>query len=281
MKTLRLETENLSWRVQTWGEPSRRAVVFLHGFTWQGAAWAPIAQALATKYYCVAPDLPGHGATSWPVPMADWPFVRVVEAIQELIRSLELAEVSLVGYSMGGRLALNAALSPTSKLKSLVLIGASAGLATSEARRLREQADSELAASLLHTGTESFLARWTAMPMFKGMQSLSEESQAAWHAMRRTQDPHGLAAALLTMGTGAQPYLMERLGDCACPTLLVVGEEDAKFRGIAAEMLAHLPEARLEIAAGCGHSVPFERPEHLYFLLDEFLIGAPQATSLR
>lgn len=279
MNTLRLEAGGLMWRIRTWGHPMRPAVVFLHGFTWQGASWAPIAEALSDRYYCVAPDLPGHGATSWPEPTAEWSFDRVVDALDEALLQLHLVTPHVVGYSMGGRLALRLALLRALPVERLVLIGASAGLESLQDRLQRIKSDAELAERLVKEGMTAFLDRWMALPLFDTMRALEPELLARLNAGRAAQHPGGLAASLATMGTGSQPFFMEALSGLAMPTLLVVGEGDQKFRAIAEEMHARLPQGRLEVLPGCGHSVPFERPGELSALLTAFFTEAPLAAS--
>jgi len=280
MNTVRLEAGDLIWRVRTWGHPMRPAIVFLHGFTWEGAAWAPIAEALSDRFYCVAPDLPGHGATSWPEPAAEWSFDRVVDALDAALLKLDLVAPRVVGYSMGGRLALSLALLRSIPVDRLVLIGVSAGLEHHHDRLQRVRSDAELAERLVSEGMEAFVERWMALPLFETMRALEPALLAKLNAGRVVQPPGGLAASLKTMGTGSQPYLMEALSTLPMPTLLVVGEHDQKFRAIAEQMHARLPQGRLEVLPGCGHSVPFERPEDLSALLTAFFTEAPLATSL-
>lgn len=275
MATVHLEAGGLQWRVRTWGRPELPAVVFLHGFTWDGASWEPIARAMCDSYYCVAPDLPGHGATSWPEPAATWSFDRVVESLAAALRRLDLANPRLVGYSMGGRLALRLALMAALPLERLVLVGASPGLASDAERRQRAEADAELADDLVEKGMPAFLDRWMALPLFSSLRALDPALLTRLNSDRASQDPRGLAASLRTMGTGSQPYVMEALCDLDVPTLLVVGDQDAKFRAIATEMLARLPQGRLEALPGCGHSVPFERPAELAARMTAFFTEAP------
>lgn len=279
MTSVSLLAGSLSWRFQTWGRPENPAIVFLHGFTWDGASWEAVARPLSEHYYCVAPDLPGHGATDSPEPIAEWSFDRVVDALAEALHGLGISKAHLVGYSMGGRIALRLAVLQALGLESLVLVGASAGLATVQDRMSRMRADAELAERLVDEGMEAFLERWMAQPLFDTMRALEPTLLATLNAGRSQQDPRGLAASLRTMGTGSQPYLMEALADLSVPTLLVVGELDAKFRRLAEAMRLSLPQGRLEIVRDCGHSVPFERPRELSALVTPFFTEARLAPS--
>lgn len=279
MTTFRLVAGRLVWQVQTWGNPENPPIVLLHGFTWNGASWAEVAERLSDRFYCVAPDLPGHGDTWSPEPVSEWSFTRVVDSLEEALHEVGLTRAHMVGYSMGGRIALQLALRPVFELDGLVLIGTSTGLATVEERKARVQADAELADRLATEGMEAFLERWMALPLFESLRRLDPERLAHLNAGRADQDPIELAAALVTMGTGGQPYLLEALEGLDTPSLLVVGEHDAKFRALNDEMLARLPQGRLEVLPGCGHSVPFERPEELSALISAFIAETPPASS--
>ena len=69
--------------------------------------------------------------------------------------------------------------------------------------------------------------------------------------------------ALRALGTGALPPLWDRLGALAMPVTLVVGERDAKFRAIAAEMTSRIARCELVVVACAGHAVHLEQPERV------------------
>jgi 2-succinyl-6-hydroxy-2,4-cyclohexadiene-1-carboxylate synthase len=226
-------------------------LVLLHGFTQTGRSWQPIAHALAGRYRSLAPDLPGHGdfAERRPASFA---------ACDAYLRALRPGPFTLAGYSMGGRIALHAALSLGAIVERLVLIGASPGIADAAEREARRVADEALAERIEAVGIEAFAKEWGAQPLFAGQ---DEKVAAAAHADRLRNTPAGLAAALRGLGTGVMPPLWDRLGELAIPVTLVVGERDEKFRAIAERMAAVIPDCRLEVVAGAGHAVQLERPE--------------------
>ena len=137
------------------------------------------------------------------------------------------------GYSMGGRLALALALRTPERVRRLVLVSASPGLADADERAARRRADEALADRIEAIGVEAFAREWAAQPLFAGQPA---RVAAAAHAdrLRRTAAEH--AAQLRGLGTGVMPPLWERLGELAMPVTLVVGERDAKFRAIAGRM---------------------------------------------
>jgi 2-succinyl-6-hydroxy-2,4-cyclohexadiene-1-carboxylate synthase len=227
------------------------ALVLLHGFTQTRQSWRRTAQALHGRYRALVPDLPGHGQAAQRTPSFD--------ATAAYVRALAPSRTfTLAGYSMGGRIALHTALNLGPQVVTrLILIGASPGLNDPAERAARRKADDALADRIETLDIEAFAREWGAQPLFADQ---PERVRAAAHADRLRNTPHGLAAALRGLGTGVMEPLWDRLPELAIPVTLVVGARDAKFRGIAAAMLARLPNARLVVVEDAGHAVQLEKP---------------------
>ncbi len=230
------------------------ALVLLHGFTQTRQSWRRTVRALAGRYRALAPDLPGHGQSALRTASFD--------AATAYIRALAPPQFTLAGYSMGGRVALNAAL--TLKPERLILIGASPGLRDAQERLERKRADDALADRIERIGIEAFAAEWAAQPLFAGQ---PERVRAAANADRLRNTPHGLANALRGLGTGVMEPLWDRLPELTLPVTLIAGERDEKFRAIAQRMLERLPQAELRIVPGTGHAPQLEAPELVAELL--------------
>jgi 2-succinyl-6-hydroxy-2,4-cyclohexadiene-1-carboxylate synthase len=228
-----------------------RTLVLLHGFTNTGSSWEAVAAALPERYRPLAPDIRGHGAAGDLRPVSLAGFIGDVAALGGE------DELQLAGYSMGGRLALHAAFALPGRVRSLVLIGASPGLADPAERAARRAADEALAAEVETITIDQFAERWARTPVLAGQ---PPAVLAAVTAQRLQNTPAGLAAALRGLGTGALPSLWERLGELVIPVELVVGERDAKFRATAERMAAALPDARVHVVPGAGHAVHLEDP---------------------
>ena len=233
-------------------------LVLLHGFTQTGRSWQPIAHALAGRYRAAAPDLPGHGAFAERRP-ASFP------ACDAYLRAVSEEPYVLCGYSMGGRVALHAAFSLGARVRRLVLIGASPGLADRAERAARAASDAALADRIEAIGMDAFAAEWESQPLFAGMPRGVAELAGE---DRRRNTAAGLAAALRGLGTGVMPSLWERLPDLDVPVDLVVGERDEKFRGIAEKMAYALPRARVTVVPDAGHAVQLEAPDAVVELLN-------------
>jgi 2-succinyl-6-hydroxy-2,4-cyclohexadiene-1-carboxylate synthase len=232
-------------------------LVLLHGFTQTGRSWQPVGHALGARYRALAPDLPGHGAFAHRRPAT-------FAACDAYLRVLAERPLTLVGYSMGGRVALHAALGLGSRLSRLVLVGVSPGIADPAERTARRADDEALARRIETLGISAFAREWGAQPLFDGMPRGVADVVTA-DRLRNTAP--GLAAALRGLGSGVMPSLWDRLGQLTVQVDLVVGERDAKFRSIAERMASRLPDARLHVLAGAGHAAHLEAPDALVELL--------------
>ena len=167
----------------------------------------------------------------------------------------------LVGYSMGGRVALTVGCTEPQRLRSLCLIGASAGIADPQQRRWRAQADASRAQRIT-ADFPAFVDEWMADPLFAGQAALRGETHLrSARAQRLASSPAGLARSLLAGGTGSMTPLYERLGACAAPTLVLAGAQDTKFCELAEQLAAALPRGDAVHIDGAGHAAHLERPD--------------------
>ena len=234
-------------------------LVLVHGFTQTLRSWDGVAEPLlTTRRQVVRVDLPGHGGSS----DACLGFEDAASAVGEAGGA-----GAYVGYSLGGRLCLRLALDRPDLVNALVLVGASPGLADAAERAARRHADEALAADVEASGTDAFLDRWLAQPLFAGLRPAPADLAA-----RRANRPAGLAAALRLLGTGAQAPLWDRLAELTMPVLLVAGADDVKFAAVAADMAEAIgPPARVAVVAGTGHAAHLQRPGVVAGLVDDFL----------
>lgn len=181
--------------------------------------------------------------------------------------------VDLVGYSMGGRMALAYAVRNPGQVRRLVLESASPGLETEEERAARRTSDEELARLLETEGIETFVKRWEALELFESQRSLPAPVRANQRARRLLNHPRSLAACLRGLGTGALPSYWGSLAGLRVPVLVLVGALDRKFATLGARMAALLPDARVVEVANAGHAVHLERPDAWLGAVTGFLSG--------
>lgn len=237
------------------------SVILLHGFTGDGTTMGGLAQRLETDAEVVVPDLVGHGRSCSPADERDYSVDAMAAHIAVIGEGFARSSFHLVGYSMGGRVALTLACRRPELLGSLTLIGASAGLSSDIERADRQESDHALAESLERDGLETFVGNWMANPLFATQARLGDEFLAASRAQRLRGSAAGLARSLRAAGTGAMTPLHDDLGGCVVPTVFVVGAQDPKFAWIAVDLAARIPTADIAVIDDAGHAAHLEQPD--------------------
>lgn len=253
----RVEVDGLGLNVEVAG--SGPPVVLLHGFTGSAAGWAPLVELLTPDYTTLAVDIVGHGQSDAPEEVERYRMRRCVDDVVAAVRALGHDRAVWLGYSMGGRTALQVAVQRPEAVSALVLEGATAGL-EGEERASRIESDEALAERIEREGVESFVDYWEAVPLFETQRSLPEETRAAIRAGRLANRAVGLANSLRGMGAGAQEPVHEGLSRVLAPVLLVAGSLDEKFSAIARELEQALPTPAVRLIDGAGHAAHIERP---------------------
>ena len=244
-------------------------MLFLHGFMGRADDWRPVMAELQGRYFCAAVDLPGHGASTG-LPPDRYAMEGAALGVLDLLDEIPVQKATLVGYSMGGRLALYLALRHPDRLSGLFLESASPGLKDPRERTARRKADGERAARLESGDFEDFLRDWYRQPLFAPL-ARDDESLGRLMEARRENDPNELAKSLRGMGTGSQPPLWGELPGLRVPALAVAGELDEKFVGISRGMEIVSPRIRTAVVPGIGHNVHAEVPAEYLALLRGFL----------
>jgi 2-succinyl-6-hydroxy-2,4-cyclohexadiene-1-carboxylate synthase len=242
------------------------AVTFLHGFTQRGASWEELWSFLPSGWRLVAVDLPGHGDS--PDSRATLP--EATGALAATWDTLGIERSALVGYSLGGRLALFAAAALPDRVTHLITIGAHAGF-EGEARQRRLESDRALARRIETEGVEWFASYWAELPLFAGLRNRGPERLAAYDEMRRANRASGLAASLRGMGGAAEPPFWDRLGGITAPALLLAGERDEAYIEQAGRLGAQIRRSRVGIVPGAGHSAHLEQPARVAALVSREL----------
>jgi len=218
-------------------------VAFVHGFTQTRGSWTPLLAQLDNVEATLI-DAPGHGGST----DGTRSLPQCGDDIAETMRT-----GILVGYSMGARMALHAALAHPEKVTGLVLISGTAGIEDDAERRTRREADDALAGRIEGIGTAAFVDEWLANPMFAGL-----PPAMAMRGERLRNSPRGLADSLRHAGTGTQENLWPRLPGLTVPTLVITGSRDAKFTEIGGRMQRAISGSTHAQVEGAGHTVHLE-----------------------
>jgi len=248
-------------------EPS---LLFVHGFLGGAASWDAIRARLAPTLRTHALTLLGHGADrardEGAVSSFDDEITRQLTALEG--QSFD----TLVGYSLGARVALGLAARTRRPFSRLVLVAGREGLGASDEADARRTVDDALADALLSRGLPAFVDQWEALPLFETQRALPDADRAAHRARRLAHDPEGVSRALRVLSLGRMPRYGRDAVSRTGRVELVVGEHDAKFRELAQrfhEEHRRFGDLRVHVIAGAGHDVVLERPDALAALLEE------------
>ncbi len=260
----------MDWTYLAHGNKRQPALIFLHGFMGLAEDWQPYFSHLASDYYCIAPDLPGHGHNGFPLRKGSISMESVGCDLVKFIDKHELKHATLVGYSMGARLALYVALKHPDKFDGLVLESGGPGIDDEYERRVRIALDDDRAYNLRVQGLEKFLDEWYRAPLFESL----SRNPARLEQLKKRHSVHnceGLAEALQGLSTGRQPSLWDKLPQLHLPTLLLTGALDHKFCRINRIMSEALPVCEWKMIGNAGHNTHLEQPEAFLTTLQRFL----------
>ena len=267
------EDVRLSYFVSGEGTP----VTLLHGFTQNGRSWMEVISRMPAGWMWIVPDLRGHGDTRTR-PGAPCTMDACTRDLELLWDHLGIPRTHLVGYSMGGRLALHVAATRPERILSLLTIGAHAGL-DEDAREGRRRGDEALAQRIEKEGLEAFVDHWSGLPLFAGLERRGPAFVAQVRAERMTNHVAGLACSLRGMGAGVMEPLWDDLSTVGFPSTFVAGQLDHGYVTSARRLAATVPDGRVVVVPRAGHPVHQERPEAFARLLDAHLAAATARSS--
>ena len=247
------------WPFITWGRPNKPPIIFLHGFLGAGSDWGEIAAPLAEDYFCVCPDLPGHGANITRDFDAQLSIPQLALELRALCAALSLSAPIVVGYSLGGRVALAAAVQHPEIMQALMLESTSAGLDTEAERQARAATDDARAAVLLADGIAAFMRTWYAAPLFESLQ-MRPQLLAKLQAARTCNDARWMSKVVSELSPGRAASVWAELPSVRLRTLLLAGALDVRYTESAQRMAAAMPNAICTVVADAGHNVHLEQP---------------------
>jgi len=239
-----------------------------HGFLGVPEAFAEVARVSLHRGPIVGVRLPGHGSVPWGLELDGFD-----DAVREIAQLLPVEGAHLLGYSMGGRVALGLAEATAERVLSVTAVGAHPGIADLRAREARHEVDLGWATQLRSAGLTSFVDAWEKLPLFASQALLSADALAAQRTSRLAHTPEGLARALEILGTGAMRPLGARLSEARVPVRFAVGALDRDYVAHARSMSRRSPFVEAWIVSGVGHNLTLEAPSELARIVDSLTSG--------
>jgi 2-succinyl-6-hydroxy-2,4-cyclohexadiene-1-carboxylate synthase len=173
----------------------------------------------------------------------------------------------LVGYSLGGRLALRAVLRDQARYAGLVIVGATAGIDDPGQRSARAEADDRLASWIEAARIEDVVAVWERQPLFADQAETLVEGQRPG---RLAQEPAELAMLLRTAGQGVLEPVWHELLALELPVLALAGSRDEGYTAAAQRIADTAPNAKAVIVEDTGHAAQLQQPERVAELVEKF-----------
>jgi 2-succinyl-6-hydroxy-2,4-cyclohexadiene-1-carboxylate synthase len=225
----------------------------LHGAVGMAADWRGLSKSLAGA------GIGTRAVDLWrflecqPLPLPEFAEAINADAAGQVFRG---AGRAMLGYSMGGRLALHTLLEAGHPWQAAVIVSANPGLENEADRAARRAADAGWATRARAGDWAKFLADWDAQPML-GSGAIRSAGTASSLVMRRRE----IARSFVDWSLGVQEPLWDRLREISVPVLWVAGENDEKYRALAERAVSLLPNARLAVAPHAGHRAPWDAEE--------------------
>jgi 2-succinyl-6-hydroxy-2,4-cyclohexadiene-1-carboxylate synthase len=251
----------------------------LHGWLGSSHDWDEVLKFISKQFIPITIDLPGHGQSP-PFSEDELSFEKISSEIIQLydrIRSEQLLEENpiLVGYSMGGRVALQLAMQYPTYFKGVALIAAHTGISSVELRSKRGLEDDRRAAELTTMPWHEFLENWYGLPIFSSLQR-KPDTLAQIMEKRIRFKPKNPEHLLRALSLAKQPCLVDEtsksrplMAESLPPTLLIAGEEDQTYTQHYNEISTKIG-AKVSIVRNAGHSLLYEAPAQLSETINNF-----------
>ncbi|GIU11103.1 putative 2-succinyl-6-hydroxy-2,4-cyclohexadiene-1-carboxylate synthase [Shewanella sp. c952] len=244
----------LSYRCQ--GQPNNPAIVLLHGFLGDKQDWLAVTEVLAEQYYCISIDLPGHGDTlDQPLPTPG--FETCCALIEQTVSKLGIEQYHLIGYSLGGRIALHLARRYPGCVLSLILESCHPGLQSEQDKTQRKINDALWADKLAHLDITAFLTQWYQQAVFADLSSTEQQTM-----IKRRSGNQGakLSNCYQATSLAQQADLWDTPAVISAPCFFIAGSDDNKFLSLATRWQQQYPLKLYPVNAS-GHNVHSAAPD--------------------
>ena len=269
---MKIQFQNISLNIEIFNNNVRSDyILFLHGFTGSSLDWSEIIPGIDKRFNIAALDFIGHGKSDSPGDIDLYNTDSITEQINTAINKLGSEQIILMGYSMGGRAALNFAVRYPEKVKAMILESATPGITGSDLRDQRVQNDEELSNFIINNPIEDFVDYWMNIDLFMSQKNLPAEKNGSVRNNKLKNNAVGLSNTLKGFSTGKMPPLFDKLCKIETKTLLISGEFDEKFTAINYSMAQHIKDAEYNVLKNAGHNTHLEKPAEFTNAVNNFL----------
>lgn len=258
----RILTQNL--------ESKNKPVVLLHGFAGSANIWKFLFENLNLDFPLIAIDLIGHGKTSSPNDYELYTESAQLDQLNKILIHFNIQETILLGYSMGGRLALSFAINNQNRIKGLILESSSPGIEDENLRNQRIQSDLSIAEQIDSKELKDFFTEWYKQPVFSSLRNIPNKLESLIER-KTVNNKTGLTNSLKGFSTGKMKSYWNDISKMEIPVLLVCGSLDTKYYEIMQKMNSLIPNSTLKVNVGTGHITHLEKPDEFLNFVRSFL----------
>ncbi|RMD48584.1 MAG: 2-succinyl-6-hydroxy-2,4-cyclohexadiene-1-carboxylate synthase [Ignavibacteria bacterium] len=245
-------------------------LLFLHGFSGSSKDWNFIKENLKNKYDIYTIDLIGHGFSDSPADGAFYSTSNQINYLQEFVENVIQTKPVIIGYSMGGRLALQFGIKHQDLLSGLIIESSTPGIEDINEKGKRKEWDESIARMIQERGIEYFAEHWINLPILKDSYRNANLPFQSIINSKVQNNPTGLANSIKFFGTGTMPQCWDKLNSLKIPVGIIYGERDTKYEEISRKIAGQISDSVLYPIQSAGHIAHLEKPEEFINFVDQF-----------
>ena len=208
------------------GNKSQAPFLFLHGFTGSSKSWIEIINNIDHPYILI--DLPGHSKSLFNNNNLIYTFNEWADDLKNILNQIEIYNIKLCGYSMGGRLAIAFANKYPILVKEIFIESAHLGIENINDKENRLRDDISLT-NKIKNNFNLFLSNWEKLDMFKMQQYRNLKSWKVQKSIRKSQIPDQLCMALNSFSLGKMPGYYNYISQATIPIHIINGIDDVEY----------------------------------------------------
>ena len=260
--------KNLYYTTEGSGIP----LILIHGFTGSHKSFDKLSNFLKQYFKIIKLDMIGHGL-SMDYDVSSYSFSESINYIEKIIEELNLKKVNILGYSLGGRLAMQFAIKNQHQVNKMILCSSSFGIEKKSERISRIRSDEKIIELLINENLEKFVNFWQNIPLWESEKKLPVEIKSKHRRIRLEQKNEGLLLNLRYQGQGVQKYLGKSLKNIKLKTLIMYGGKDLKYKVISKKMIELIENSELCEVPNSGHNIVLEHPIYISQKIKSFILG--------